>query len=379
MSRIEDYALLGDLQTRGTGVSTDGLDRLALPAARSTRRPASRPCSTPPTPATGCSRPPRAQVCTSRRYVEDTVVLETEWASSDGTVQGHRLHAPARSRAGRRADRRRGQRRRRDAVRAAAALRLRAGGALGPPPRRRMEAIAGPDRGPAAHVRRPWRARSWATVSEFTVRRRGPGAVRAHLEPQPPSRRPEPVDAEARAGATPSTFWTDWSQRGQPGARAVPGRHQAVADHAEGADLRARPAGSSRRPPPRCRSRSAAPRNWDYRYCWLRDSTYTLQALISAGYLEEAKAWREWLLRAIAGDPTELQIMYALDGTRRLPEVELPWLAGYENSRPGAYRQRGLRPAAARRLGRDPRRPGTWPATPALAPRATTPGTSRSP
>ncbi|MDT0264666.1 glycoside hydrolase family 15 protein, partial [Jatrophihabitans lederbergiae] len=54
------------------------------------------------------------------------------------------------------------------------------------------------------------------------------------------------------------------------------------------------------------------PRNWDYRYCWLRDSTYTLQALISAGYLDEAKAWREWLLRAVAGDPADLQIMYAL-------------------------------------------------------------------
>src|SRR5665648_832347 len=76
------------------------------------------------------------------------------------------------------------------------------------------------------------------------------------------------------------------------------------------------------------------PRNWDYRYSWLRDSTYTLQALISAGYLAEARAWREWLLRAIAGNPAKLQIMYALDGTRRLPEAELPWLAGYEGSRP---------------------------------------------
>ena len=76
------------------------------------------------------------------------------------------------------------------------------------------------------------------------------------------------------------------------------------------------------------------PRNWDYRYCWLRDSTYTLQALLAAGYLDEAKAWREWLLRAIAGNPDALQIMYSIDGTRRLPEAELPWLAGYENSRP---------------------------------------------
>ncbi len=76
------------------------------------------------------------------------------------------------------------------------------------------------------------------------------------------------------------------------------------------------------------------PRNWDYRYCRLRDSSYTLQALLAAGYVQEAKGWREWLLRAIAGDPAQLQIMYSLDGTRRLPEYELPWLAGYENSRP---------------------------------------------
>ncbi len=76
------------------------------------------------------------------------------------------------------------------------------------------------------------------------------------------------------------------------------------------------------------------PRNWDYRYCWLRDSTSTLQALLAAGYLAEARAWREWLLRAVAGQPADLQIMYSIDGTRRLPELVLPWLAGYENSKP---------------------------------------------
>ena len=75
-------------------------------------------------------------------------------------------------------------------------------------------------------------------------------------------------------------------------------------------------------------------RNWDYRYCWLRDSTMTLYALLISGYVEEAHAWREWLLRAIAGHPQDTQIMYALAGERDLPELELPWLAGYEASRP---------------------------------------------
>jgi GH15 family glucan-1,4-alpha-glucosidase len=75
-------------------------------------------------------------------------------------------------------------------------------------------------------------------------------------------------------------------------------------------------------------------RNWDYRFCWLRDATFTLQALLGTGFVTEAKAWREWLLRAVAGDPADLQIMYAIDGTRRLPETTLDWLPGYEGARP---------------------------------------------
>jgi len=75
-------------------------------------------------------------------------------------------------------------------------------------------------------------------------------------------------------------------------------------------------------------------RNWDYRYCWLRDATFTLYSLLEAGYRAEAESFRDWLLRAVAGDPTTLQIMYSLDGARRLTELELEWLPGYENSRP---------------------------------------------
>jgi GH15 family glucan-1,4-alpha-glucosidase len=75
-------------------------------------------------------------------------------------------------------------------------------------------------------------------------------------------------------------------------------------------------------------------RNWDYRYCWLRDATFTLDALLESGFTSEAEAWRSWLLRAIAGDPDDIQIMYGPAGERRLSEYELPWLPGYENSRP---------------------------------------------
>jgi GH15 family glucan-1,4-alpha-glucosidase len=75
-------------------------------------------------------------------------------------------------------------------------------------------------------------------------------------------------------------------------------------------------------------------RNWDYRYCWLRDATFTLNALLLAGYEDEAAAWREWLLRAVAGSPGDLQTLYGITGARRLDEIELPWLPGYANSAP---------------------------------------------
>ena len=75
-------------------------------------------------------------------------------------------------------------------------------------------------------------------------------------------------------------------------------------------------------------------RNWDYRYCWLRDATLTIVALLDSGYLDEARAWRDWLFRAAAGDPADLQIMYGVAGERRLPEFEIDWLPGYEGSRP---------------------------------------------
>src|SRR5690606_23298256 len=75
-------------------------------------------------------------------------------------------------------------------------------------------------------------------------------------------------------------------------------------------------------------------RNWDYRYCWLRDATLSLLALMNAGYYEEAAAWREWLLRAVAGLPAQAQIMYSITGGRRLTEWHVDWLQGYEGAKP---------------------------------------------
>ena len=96
-------------------------------------------------------------------------------------------------------------------------------------------------------------------------------------------------------------------------------------------------------------------RNWDYRYCWLRDATLTLLALTVGGYTDEALAWRDWLLRAAAGDPEDLQIMYGPAGERRLTEFTVDWLDGLRGLHPGARRQRGERAVPARRLRRGAR------------------------
>ena len=109
------------------------------------------------------------------------------------------------------------------------------------------------------------------------------------------------------------------------------------------------PAASSPHRPPRCPRSFGGVRNWDYRFCWLRDASLTLEALLSAGYEDEVELWRDWLLRAIAGDPQDTQIMYAVDGGRELPERELDPPARVRRLPPGPGRQRRRRPAPDRR------------------------------
>jgi len=328
MARIEDYALLGDLQTAALVSTAGSIDWLCLPKFDS---PACF-AALLDTPDAGhwIVAPAAGGVCTRRRYVKDTLVLQTEWVSGDGTVRvidfmPPRGHAP-------------------DVVRIVegvhgsvvmrSELRLRFDYGLVVPWVRHhddmVEAIAGPDR-VRLRTPAPTRGKEMSTVSDFTVRAgdRVPFVLTWNPSHESP---PKPVDAEHALRDT-RRFWTDWAQRGSP----VHGPYRdaikrslltlkALTYHPTGGIVAA---ATTSLP-----ELIGGTRNWDYRYCWLRDSTYTLQALISAGYLAEAKAWREWLLRAVAGDPAELQIMYALDGTRRIPEAELPWLSGYENSRP---------------------------------------------
>ena len=109
--------------------------------------------------------------------------------------------------------------------------------------------------------------------------------------------------------------------------------HYSFADHVEGSDLCA-DGRYRRRADTSLPEQLGGPRNWDYRFCWLRDATLTLLALMNRGYYDEARAWRDWLLRAAAGSPAQTQIMYGVAGERWLAEREVPWLGGYENSKP---------------------------------------------
>ena len=328
MARVEDYALIGDLHTAAL-VSTEGsIDWLCLPhfdspacfAALLDTRDAGHWLVAPVDGGT----------CTRRAYVEETLVLETEWVTASGTVRvidfmpiRHKAPDVVRIVVGVSG-----------AVQMRSELRLRFDyGRVVPWVRHdaaEMRAIAGPD---AVRLCSPVTSegKDWATVAEFTV---NAGDRVPFVLTWSPSheRQPRRIDAEEALKDT-TAFWTDWSGKGADadGPYREPIKRslltlKALTYQPTGAIVAA---ATTSLP-----ERIGGSRNWDYRYCWLRDSTYTLQALLGAGYLAEAKAWREWLLRSIAGDPSTLQIMYSIDGTRRLPEVELPWLAGYENSSP---------------------------------------------
>ena len=328
MARIEDYALLGDLQTAAL-VSTEGsIDWLCFPRFDSPACFAA--LLDGPDAGRWLLAPVDGGVCTSRRYRDDTLVLETEWTTPHGRVQvidfmPPRGHAPDIVRivhglSG--AVPMRGELRLRfDYGRITPWVRHKAGG---------MEAIAGPDavwlRTPA-----PVEGHEWTSVSEFTVHA---GERVPFVLTWTPSHQgaPRPVDAEAALSDTVG-FWEKWVGSGTP----VTGPYAAAVTRSLitlKALTYAPTGGIVAAPTTSLPEQIGGPRNWDYRYSWLRDSTYTLQALLAAGYREEAAAGREWLLRAVAGDPADLQIMYGIDGTRRLPEAELGWLAGYEGSTP---------------------------------------------
>jgi GH15 family glucan-1,4-alpha-glucosidase len=327
MARIEDYAIVGDLHTAAL-IATDGsVDWLCLPHFDSPACFAALVDS--PEAGRWLLAPISGGVCTSRRYRPGTLILETEWESRQGHVRVTDFMPPRDEVV----DFVRIVEGLRGSVRMYGELALRFDyGAVVPWVRRDkrgIRAVAGPD---AAYLstRAPVRGQDMRTVSDFTVRvgERVPFVLTWTPSHMP---RPRPVNPESALQDT-DAYWTEWSGRSQA---AGPYREVIQRSLITLKALTYAPTGGIvAAPTTSLPEQIGGPRNWDYRYCWLRDATLTLQSLLAAGYTEEAAAWREWLLRAVAGDPADLQIMYGITGKRRLPETELTWLAGYEGSSP---------------------------------------------
>ena len=327
--RIEDYALIGDEQTAAL-VGTDGsVDWLCLPrfdsAACFARLLGDE--------ENGHWRiaPDGADRCTRRGYRPGTLVLDSEWETDEGAVRVTDL-MPQRDVA---PDLVRVVEGLRGRVTVRSTLRLRFEyGSIVPWVRKadgQRVAVAGPD---STWLRSVPPVRTWGehfgTHSEFTVEE---GEKVAFVLTWHPSHEPRPPLTDPFETLESSVAdWQEWSARCRYDG---PHRDAVVRSLITLKALTYRQTGGIV-----AAATTSLPeemggvRNWDYRYCWLRDSTLTLGALVQCGYLEEAEAWRNWLLRAVAGDPADLQIMYGVAGERRLPEFELPWLAGFGGSRP---------------------------------------------
>ncbi|GAA0600724.1 glycoside hydrolase family 15 protein [Streptomyces crystallinus] len=329
IQRIEDYALIGDLQTAAL-VGRDGsIDWLCLPRFDS----AACFAALLGDDDNGHWRiaPVGAGDCTRRAYLDESLVLESVWETRTGTV---RLldFMPQRDRAP-------------DVVRIvegvsgsvemSSVLRLRFDYGRVVPWVRRADghrvAVAGPD---SVWLRTDPAVKTWgqqlSTRSSFTV---GAGEKVAMVMTWHPSHEPRPSIIDPYQALEESLAdWREWAGKCQC---TGPYRDAVVRSLITLKALTYAPTGGIvAAPTTSLPEEIGGVRNWDYRYCWLRDSTLTLDALVSAGYLDEAAAWRDWLLRAVAGDPADLQIMYGLGGERRLPEVELPWLTGHLDSAP---------------------------------------------
>ncbi|MGW7601691.1 glycoside hydrolase family 15 protein [Streptomyces antimycoticus] len=339
---IDDYALIGDHQTAALISRHGSIDWLCLPRFDSPACFAALLGG----PDNGHWRlaPKGAGACTRRGYLDDSLVLESVWETETGTVKVIDF-MPQRDRAP-------------DVVRIVegvsgsvemlGVLRLRFDYGRIVPWMRRTDghriAVAGPD---SVWLRSEPEVRTYgkdfSTRSEFTVSAgdRVAFVLTWHPSHEPRPRLVDPYDSLRSSLAD----WRDWAARCR---YEGPHRDAVIRSLITLKALTYAPSGGIvAAPTTSLPEQLGGVRNWDYRYCWLRDSTLTLNSLLRAGYHEEAAAWRDWLLRAIAGDPAELQIMYGLRGERRLPEHELPWLEGYEHSAPvrvgnGAVDQRQL-------------------------------------
>jgi GH15 family glucan-1,4-alpha-glucosidase len=324
---IEDYALLGDLQTAAL-IGRDGsIDWLCFPSFDS---PACF-AALLGTERNGLWRlaPEAGGLAARRRYRGDTLILETDWETPEGSVRVVDCMPPR----GEAPDVVRVVEGLTGRVRMHCELRLRFDyGRVVPWVRRvnrQLVAVAGPD-SVWLDTPVPLEGRDLTTYADFTVSagERVPFVLTWHPSHQRP---PKPVDAYRAVDDT-EAWWAEWMSKSSydGGWQGEVSRSLVVLKALTFQPTGGLVAAATTSLP----EQIGGPRNWDYRYCWLRDAALTLQALMGAGFKAEAGRWRDWLLRAVAGDPAELQIMYGLDGTRRLPEFELPWLPGYEGSRP---------------------------------------------
>ncbi|HWM40142.1 MAG TPA: glycoside hydrolase family 15 protein [Streptomyces sp.] len=331
--RIEDYALIGDMQTAAL-IGRDGsADWLCLPRFDSHAVFAGLLGTEEhgfwrvgPAQANG-GEPPKAD---RRRYRGDSLVLESEWDTPRGTVRvidfmpPREQHAPQLVRivegvSGR--------------VPMCSALRMRFSYGWVVPWVQQLEgrtvAVAGPD-SVWLDTDADTYGKDLTTYSDFTI---APGERVAFTISWQASHKSAPAepDAEAALEAT-EDFWRDWVDHC---TYHGPYREAVVRSLITLKGLTYAPTGGIVAAPttslPEC---VGGMRNWDYRFTWLRDAAITLSSLLRTGYHQEALAWREWLLRAVAGDPENLQIMYGIAGERELSEAELNWLPGYEGSLP---------------------------------------------
>jgi GH15 family glucan-1,4-alpha-glucosidase len=327
MARIEDYGLIGDLQTAAL-VGRDGsIDWACFP------RFDSGACFAALLGTADHGRwivAPRTDCWEAgRRFRPRSLVLETDWETDGGAVRVTDFMPPR----GQAPDIVRIVEGLRGEVEMSSELVIRFDYGNTIPWVRRIEdgriAVAGPDglcfRTPVEH-----RGENMRTIGEFTVQEgeRIPFVLTWYPSNQQP---PPAVNAEHALQET-MNYWGDWAEQCVYDGDWKEAVHQSLIvlkalTYAPTGGIVASPTTS-------LPEKIGGERNWDYRYCWLRDATLTLLAFLNAGYLEEARAWRVWLLRAAAGDPAALQIMYGVAGERRLTEVTLDWLPGYEGSRP---------------------------------------------
>ena len=326
-SKIEDYALIGDCETAALVNREGSIDWLCWPDFSSSA------CFTAllGSEENGFWKvAPKAQGWkSSRKYRDHTLILETTFESDEGAV---RLidFMPIREK---NSDVVRIVEGIRGRMELCSALSLRFDYGRTVPWVTAIEdgirAIAGPNLA-VLHASVPVHGENLQTVAEFTVNE-GDRVWFTLTYGESFVDDPEPIDAKQALEDT-DRFWNEWIAR-----KTYEGRYAEVVERSL-ITLKAmtfRPTGGLVAAMTTSLPEAiGGPRNWDYRYCWLRDTTFTLLAMTTAGYFEEACAWQDWLLRAIAGSPDQVQIMYGLKGERQLIEWEIDWLPGYENSKP---------------------------------------------